>query len=536
MNETPTIVVPRTLDAPYDLAAVEAAADWRDHMAWPVSFAESFALGRRLSRALLGWLNAEGDDDRRDTVLLAAGFIMAYALAVAERALAVDGERRGGVRFPGSVPELDYLRGVGPEAAPPALDLRFGPPMLARPRHTILRRIARVASWSSGPALARRLLAPEAVAISHNALLRDCARQDKTHVGFRHAEEIYADIRQRSAGVAPVCPTDGLADEIAQHLSVAAELSPDVGRRFHRLVLSISESFIAKAARELAAARNSRLIPTVLWSGSAGYWPARCIAIEALRRGHEVRRFEHGSEAGMIEVVEPIAISELSVTSEFTCATPHMAARLERTGAAKQIWNFRRPRIGSWRGDPNIRALDFGRRTPKTGQRRVLYGPNIMLGPRQLFPPILPDPIHLDWQFRLIEALQEMPIEIVCRPHPEGFLHGRPNPLAALVAMEDRRYEELIPEADVMVFDYGQSTTFYEALCSDRPVVFIDFGNPLFTEGVRNAVARRCRVVRARFDDRNRPHIDAEELAEAVCGGPDQADPGEFRAMLLEVQ
>ena len=88
-------------------------------------------------------------------------------------------------------------------------------------------------------------------------------------------------------------------------------------------------------------------------------------------------------------------------------------------------------------------------------------------------------------------------------------------------------------EADVFVFDYAQSTTFYEALCTDRPIVFIGMGNPLFAPGVQAMIARRCRVVKARFDSRNLPQIDEEELKEAVCGGGDRADPGEFRALLM---
>ena len=45
-------------------------------------------------------------------------------------------------------------------------------------------------------------------------------------------------------------------------------------------------------------------------------------------------------------------------------------------------------------------------------------------------------------------------------------------------------------------------------------------------------MVRRCRIVEARFDDRNRPWIDEAVLADAVCDGPFTVDPSEMRMLL----
>ena len=147
-------------------------------------------------------------------------------------------------------------------------------------------------------------------------------------------------------------------------------------------------------------------------------------------------------------------------------------------------------------------------------------------------PPRLPDLVNLDWQMRFAELLRGMPIELTCRPHPEGLFSNRPNPLGDVVPLSPRVFEDLIADTDVFVFDYIQSTTFYEALCTDRPIVLIDFGLPIYTGDARALLEARCRIVPARFDERNRPHVDTKELTEAVCGGDRLADPIAFRELL----
>ena len=174
------------------------------------------------------------------------------------------------------------------------------------------------------------------------------------------------------------------------------------------------------------------------------------------------------------------------------------------------------------------------RRRAGPGRRRVLYTPLPLIGFRQVIPAFLPDPMSLDWQMRLIETLKTMPVDFACRPHPEGILKGRLHPLASVIDIQTKRFEDHIADTNVFVFDYVQSTTFYEALCTDRIVVLIDMGADIFDEDMSAALRQRCRTVRAHYDDRNRPHVDVDELHEAICSGPENGDPGFFRQLLLD--
>ena len=61
----------------------------------------------------------------------------------------------------------------------------------------------------------------------------------------------------------------------------------------------------------------------------------------------------------------------------------------------------------------------------------------------------------------------------------------------------------------------------------------IDFGLPVYASDARAMLEARCRIVNARFDEFNRPHVDRDELEAAVCGGHDTADPTMFRSFLV---
>jgi hypothetical protein len=111
------------------------------------------------------------------------------------------------------------------------------------------------------------------------------------------------------------------------------------------------------------------------------------------------------------------------------------------------------------------------------------------------------------------------------------FYHKR-KPLADLAPMSTKRFEEVMGEADLFLFDWSHSTTFWKALCTDRPVVYVDFGLSGFAPGVSPLIERRCRVVPATYDSNNLPQVDASALADAILAGPTHADGSPFRRLL----
>ncbi|MEE9250284.1 MAG: hypothetical protein V3U93_04055 [Alphaproteobacteria bacterium] len=82
------------------------------------------------------------------------------------------------------------------------------------------------------------------------------------------------------------------------------------------------------SATDLAVLGRWRRPPRVLWFGTGGYYPARALALEVLRRGGAVTRFSHGG-AGMTDAIEPLVLGELAVSTRFVLPTPELAAAVK---------------------------------------------------------------------------------------------------------------------------------------------------------------------------------------------------------------
>ena len=87
----------------------------------------------------------------------------------------------------------------------PVLKAGLGSRMTAE-QAALLRRLARMRTWTAPARLPRALLRPDAVAVSHNPLLCAVAANAGRAVGFRHAETML-DAARRRAG--PVSASSG---------------------------------------------------------------------------------------------------------------------------------------------------------------------------------------------------------------------------------------------------------------------------------------------------------------------------------------
>ena len=158
-----------------------------------------------------------------------------------------------------------------------------------------LRAIARTASWTSPWRLPSALLSPEAVAISHNALLIETARQRR--VAYHHAANILAAARSatrlRSRNRYWIFrPRVGLPADTWSRPSGAVPRAPAPGVRG------------AAPEHVRADCRGYRRVATrgcssAVWSGTNGAYATRAIASEVLRRGGTVDVFDHGGATGI---------------------------------------------------------------------------------------------------------------------------------------------------------------------------------------------------------------------------------------------
>jgi hypothetical protein len=387
------------------------------------------------------------------------------------------------------------------------------------------RRVARMRSWTTLSRMPRALLSPGVVAVSHNSLLRDLAQREIRGVGFRHAETILDRARRRAAKAPDVGDT---ARALAGKIVGIASLREPYRERALRLVEAVAQAHLTKAARDMIALRQVSL-PNEIWTGSGGLYAPRAVGLEILRRGGRVRRFDHGTPREFVATASITNLLELSVSSEFTLPTEGAAAicRQEMQGQSGAV------KITGGAGDPLFRRVPASRPRKAAGTTlRVVYAPTQFLGFRQLVPALPPDPVHLDWQMRVAEYLNGLPVDFVCQAHPEGLFRGRPHPLESVVPTRRGNFSAQLAQADVFVFDTPTTTALWEACCTDARIVYLDMGAGRLTPEIGRLLAQRATILPVSRGDDHRMSFDQAALRDAVLDDTGPADPSAFRRLL----
>ncbi len=522
----PERLIPGDLDTALDLP------DWRQRVSWPVSLDAANATSIAQMRRALAWAGALDDRLLRDAALLALPNILGYGRAIVLAAMALRSMKASGARLASRAPEIAYLQtGAG---EPPA---RREPILPSPPiRFEFARRMMRCHSWTGTARLLPAMLAPQAVAVSHNSLLRSEAARARRRVSFRHAESFLNTARRRSAGVSAGPSATDMARSLARAISEGAAPDSVFSRRACILLEAMALPHLEKAVRDLSALRSVAL-PEEIWSGSGGLYAPRAVGLEVLRRGGRVVRFDHGTPRGFVETAEVNALLEFCVSTDFFLATGGAAEICRANSDDTLQLGDREIAIHGARGDSafaQVPARRSGR--PARSPKRVVYAPTMLMGFRRGLPVQPPDAVYLDWQMRVAEMLGDLPVELVCQPHPEGLLRGRPHPLEKLATTVRGNFERQVEQADIFIFDFPATTALWQVACSDARIVFLDIGAGTMTPEVARLFADRARVIKVAHDELNCPVLDVAALRDAVLSEGDEVDPAPFRALLAGAQ
>ncbi len=525
---------------PFDLETISRWPEWREHFVWPLDQQET----QELCGPVLKWLaQAIRDVPDSETARIAeasATRVMNVAQPAIHAGYLLAAATRKGLTLVAELPQMRYLQGEMclEEISTEILEGQFivGP----APKLPLLRDLVRPRYWTPWQRIPATLVAPQATAINHNDMLEDRARFTGTRVNYLDARHLYREVRPRlDPKTVDYARADDAADALVAAVPIPVGLDSGHEKRLRQYLSKIIHAICRFMAEALAAMRAVRRLPMTVWNGSGGNLPGAIIASEVLRRGGRVTAFDHVTGRGLERVGELTVLHALTLASCFVVATPATAERLRRQNVHELQHPRRRTEIIGNHGYPRVRDLDLTARTPRAAgqKRRVTYVSPMFRGWRQATPPTTADPVQLDWELRLVEALNAMPIELTCRPHPEGVLNGLPHPLARLADVSEHPFERLIEGSDLFLFDWYRSSTFWIALCTDRPIVMIELGysyrDVFFSEEIGGAIERRCRFVRAHTDDRNRLIVDKDELADAILSAPEKVDASEFQALLI---
>jgi len=517
---------------PFDYAATELVSGWRENLFWPSDPRTSSTIVEEQMRTYL-FFAAQQDPFVASALMLASAAVLSLAIVYAETAQAAQNASTRGIDLVGGPEEVAFLRGdkVKGDLAPPAdhIPQRWVPPRLAG-----LRRIKISASMSGWRGVIRYPYRGP-VSISRNSLMDRYVRANSSPLHYRHPATILAKVAPDPGVKFEADQLRAVAATLCQRLTDVTSLEDPFRGRFEVLLQRFSLGHVVRAAEHLACCVRSAAIPDTVWSGSGGAYTARLIGLAARLRGGSAIRFDHGGPS-LLAVDNRLCHSQIedSVSTEVVLASKTLesvASNYYQDGpfSEKESVIFR-----SGPGDPAFGLAAHGNVPvrPRGNGKKVLYAPTLLSGFWQYIIPDLPDVVSLDWQMRLAIALARLPIDLVCKPHPEGVLGGMKSPLESVANVSYALFEEHMIDTDVFVLDLMSSTTFWKALSSDRPVVYLDMGINRFAPWILPLIERRCRVVKVDYDDRNRPTIDQSELEAAVLDTPHHHDGGEIRFLM----
>ena len=519
---------------------------------WPIAREEILAVGDAFLPPLVAAArrSSDGNDESAEllSIVLAVflsetiGLYQAYALCRRLRNLRH-------TMIPPAKSRLLPALAAGSAPPPPPLfeGLRRGLPQSRRRGLASLYRASTNLQWNG---LSLRLLGhfdrdQDVAAIQRLPLIRQHARAVAEFVRFVHPSEWFHSLDGHSRDDAPAASN---ADTIEGALTAARigfaagnEEAPDYLIEYLRdwlvRVMALTGDHLSAILRQPAR------VPHLLWTGSgSGIW-SRILRHATRRLGGTVTGHDHGNGEGYLESGVP-TLAEFESCDTFVTFTPTRARALAKGVRDDLLTQPEVPSIISVPSEfrdssPFQQSNRRGKRSRARGRspviRRVMY-PTLYYSGDLVHPmfPLLPDIVEVDWQARLISHLRDWGYEVILKPHPGTHTSSAQvlgDRLGATTLTE--RFENVMDLADVLLFDYPRTTTFGTALASNSPVVLIDWEQEPFTSDAREKLQRRCRFVRAWFDEQNRLQTDWADLRNGIEESVELTDRAFFDSYLV---
>lgn len=269
-------------------------------------------------------------------------------------------------------------------------------------------------------------------------------------------------------------------------------------------------------------------LPKVFWSGSSGIIFNRVMSRAVGKAGGETVGHDHGTGTGWWDTAYQ-TVFEFNYVDRFITYRPAMAEGLKRS--------LRHDLLARPKHQPSIESLPAQtptgpkpapRATPgpsRAKQKRIMYVPTAYVGDDMYLLPLLADAVTVDWQCRLFAYLRDAGHEILVKPHPESIC-SMPAAFTERFGARvlDGPFESVMDQADLLLFDYLQTSCIVSGLRSNRAMVLIEFPRLTLDPQARALLAKRTALVPGRFDADNRALVDPNDLTAAIQLAPELSD------------
>jgi hypothetical protein len=246
--------------------------------------------------------------------------------------------------------------------------------------------------------------------------------------------------------------------------------------------------------------------------------PLNKVVAHALdRKGAKTIAFHHGNYmGGTMERV--MAYNGPSSCRQFACPTSECADSLRFTYKKTKISKFRNTRFTSTETKYYRKVWEESQHFPFPERIEKVMIMGYPMTPIRYFDyPGLYFYFQLDLELRLVSLLKVHGFKVLYKIHPEVTTHVKDIFESICDEVVTKRFEDVWSEADALVIKYSASTTFGFALCTNRPIFFINlekqnYWHPDHYEKIR----KRCHMIDAWVNEQNRIEFDEDKLVEEL--------------------
>ena len=533
--------------ASLDIHTLEFGPEGVLNFFWPLAPHEANAFSKRLTENYAALMQEAEDGFGRDAVLpykLFGKYFLCEAVAVFQGDLLLERCAKDGINpeIPAGWRMWPALKaGRTPEYPGFMKTMREGPVEGAAKRRLfdvarIKRIFSRLRPKASGMTIDGLRLGKITPARLQNAIMatqrtefisRHAAQIDKD-VYFMHSAGFFRRIGDaalaQATGNRPVKLEDRILGLVDANYALCGTALSAAGREYLTGLLREGAACLKIHHARLLEAPEK--LPRHLWTGTGGIIWDLMLRLAVSETGGFTEGHHHGS--GMGHLNEGIvSFLELWGCHRFVCINEGEVVTIKATAPAHPRLQNDIPEIMGLKTEPSSWV-------PKALPKNKIVKTVMLLGTiydrdRGRMGPLIPDVVYVDWQSRLISWLRGQGYEVIFKPHPESPLMPPAAFHDALGArIETRPFEEVLSQADLVLFDYLYTTTFRSALLSALPVVVADFGDTEWYDPALPLLEKRiCRVM-GHHDEQNRRQLNWSRLRWAFDTAPERAASDEF--------
>lgn len=234
------------------------------------------------------------------------------------------------------------------------------------------------------------------------------------------------------------------------------------------------------------------------------------------RKGAKTVAFHHGNYMGGTNE-RVMVYNGPSSCKEFVCPTSECADSIRSMYVRTKISKYKKTRFTStetkyyckiWEESKNVCFPE------RIGTVMVVGYP--MTPTRYFDYPGLYFYFQLDLELRLVSFLKKNGFKVLYKIHPEVTNDVQEIFESLCDRVLSEPFENVWHEADALITKYSASTTFGFALCTNRPIFFIDLEKDCWDPDHYEKLRKRCHMIDAWRNEQNRIEFDEDKLMKGL--------------------